>query len=204
MKNRILILLLIISFKAASQDINIFNSYRDGILYFRDSTEKKGLIKITSDDEIKFKETRKGKKQIYNYESIKKIHFYKNNKTLYYKHNNSSVYLLEKEVSGKIDLYFKIVNSGHIMGANGMMMHGGFYNTYYIGNKGSDIIEALDENVKSREFWLTFSKYIKDCQYLIEKVKDKKSIKKNFRKKKSRLINMVNDYNTNCKLKTSK
>ena len=196
MKN-ILIVLLFLTVNSFSQ--GLFNSYEKGKIYFRNNTELEGFIKKTMDDEIKFKKTLKEKKQLYNYKTVKKVVFIGDNKTLYYKRDNHYVYLLEKQINGKLDLYYKQVYSPGVMGANGMMMGGHTNTTYFIGKINSDYVEELPNNVSKKKFWLIFSKYIADCKYIIEKVKDKKSIKKNFKKKSTRLFNMINDYNSHCK-----
>ena len=197
MKKNLILFFLLVTINTFSQ--GLFNSYEKGTIYLRNETKLDGFLKITSDDEVKYKKTLKDKKQLFNHKTVKSVVFTKSKKKYYYKHDKYYVYLLEKEIQGKIELYFKVFSSPPIMGPNGMMMGGGSFKKYYITKKDSDKIEQLDTNVKSREFWLTFSKYVADCQHLINKVKDKKSIKKNYRKKSSRLINMVNDYNTNCR-----
>ncbi|WP_156109053.1 hypothetical protein [Polaribacter sp. Hel1_85] len=196
-KNKFIFLFLTISFSINSQ--GVFNNYEKGKLYLRNNTELVGFIKVTIDDEVKYKRTLNDKKQLFDDQSVKKIVFTNDNRTFYYKHDNNYVYLVQKKIEGKLDLYYKQSYTPGHMGPNGMMIGGGSSIIYYIGKENSDTVDELSSNVNSKDFWLHFSKYIADCKYMIDKVKDKKSIKKNFRKKRTRLVDMVNDYNSNCK-----
>jgi hypothetical protein len=196
MKRIFILILLLISTSIYSQDF--LNSYEYGTIFFKDGKTLRGHLKRSSNDEIKYKLLLNDKKKIYDYKTVKKISFDKNKKTLHYKHDKQYVYLLEKKIEGKLDLYFKLgFNPGH-MGPNGMMMGGSHYMIYYIGKEDSDAVDELSGNVNSKDFWLYFSKYIADCKYIIEKVKDKKSIKKNFKNKSTRLVDMITYYNSHC------
>jgi len=67
-----------------------------------------------------------------------------------------------------------------------------------IGKKDSDFIVELPLNYKKKKFWQIISKYTSNCKEFADKIKNKNSIKKNFKNKRTAVIDMVNYYNQNC------
>jgi hypothetical protein len=194
--NKVILFFLFVSINTFSQ--GLFNSYEIGTIYLRNNSKLEGYIKKTKFDKIKYKKNLKAKKQVFDYETVNKIVFTKDKKTYYYKYNGVNTYLLEKKIDGKVKLYIHYEYTGSTMGANGMMMGGGSYAVYYIEKNNPNKVEELLDVMDDR-FWSYFSKYVADCNDFIDKVKDKKSTKKNFKNKKTRIFDMITYYNSHCK-----
>ncbi|SHN04795.1 hypothetical protein [Polaribacter sp. KT 15] len=204
MKQSLVLLFLFISLSLTSQ--SIFNSYEEGKIYFRDSTQTKGLIKITSSDKIKFKKTKNDKKEILDYKTVRMLKFIDGTEYIYkLSKKTNKILLIKRAIEGKLNLYSFEVTNNSLPGmgmAPGLSITFGLSNSrtvYYIGSNESDFMEKLPNNPKSKKFKKIISKYTSDCKNFIELIKDKKSVINNFENKNSRVEDIIKYYNANCK-----
>ncbi len=193
MKKCFLILCILSSFQLFSQ-VKLTNPYEPGTIYFKDGTFKKGYLKITSSRKVKFKKTLKNKKQVFDFKTVTKIkgnyfgeHYYKKWGT-----TDSSYNLFKIETKGKVELYSLTYQGRN--GGGGLFI----YTDYYIGKANLNTVDQLPERVEGKKFRRIFLKHTSDCQDFTDKIKSKNSIKKNFKNKKTVLVDMVNYYNENC------
>ncbi|WP_064966861.1 hypothetical protein [Tenacibaculum ovolyticum] len=186
MKKTLIIFLFLIS-------ISSFSQYKGGTIYFRDNSKISGQIKIAIFNRVKLK---KGdQKLIYNYEKVKKVIF--NDSTeFHYKKRKNSFLLLEKEISGKLELFSRERASAPT--ANGMgsfSYHGGGYTQFFISKKSSNFIEKLPQNNRGKRFRKILSKYGSDCNLFLNKITDKKDLAFNF---DFSIFKIIKYYNENC------
>ncbi len=177
-----------------------FNKYEEGKIFFRDGTQLKGLIKITTDNKIKYKKTAKDKKQVFDYKkakSVKKDH----GEEYYYKINKKQILLLKREKSVVLNLY-SVQLDVDIHDSNGFdkgFYRESHYTNFYIGKKDSYKVDYIPTKQTNKNFIKIISKYISDCPELLELIKDKKTIKENFENNKQSIIeNIVDYYHQNC------
>ena len=160
---------------------------------------------MTSNNDIKYKLLLGDKKQVFDHKTVNKIIFDEDKREFIYKIKDRSVLLLERIIKGKIDLYINSgVSSGFVpngFGGNGLSIGigGAEYTIYYIGNNSSDNIYKLPKNPKSKKFIKYITKFTDDCKGFLKVIKNKKSIIENFDYKNTRVIDMINYYNSHCK-----
>ncbi len=209
MKKLIWLVCLLVSFNLFSQ--SLFNTYEEGTVYFKDGTQTKGLLKISgfTKDEIKFKKTRQDKKQLLNYKKVKKIEFLSGDEYFYKIINKKrKIILIKREIKGTLNLFSYTVQRGGMPGGGagfpgggvsiGFSFGGGSSTVYYLGAEDTDFIDQLPRNSRGKQFWRIMSKYTSNCKVLSDKIKNKNSIKKNFRSKKTAVVDMVTFFNENC------
>lgn len=209
MKKSILLVCLLFSLNLFSQ--SFFNTYEKGKIFFKDGSQVEGLLKLVgfSRNEIKFKKSKQDEKQLFNYKKVKSIKFVSGDE-YFYKINvkRRKILLIKREIKGKIELFSYQAQSPGLQGGGagfggggvsiGFNFGGGSSVVYLIGNDNSDLIEQLPRNTRKKKFWVTMSKYTSDCKDFSDKIKNKNSIKKNFKHKNTAVVDMVNYYNENC------
>ena len=188
MKRTLIIFLFFIS-------INSFGQYKGGTIYFRDNSTKSGQVKIALGNKVKLKKNKE--KQVFDHQKVKKVVF--SNQTEYvYKTKGTSILLLKKDIKGSLELYS--IESYTPGLSNGF--GSGTYITYYIGEKNSDIVEKLPSNETSKRYRKIISKYVSGCNGFSRLIKDKKSIKKNFKDRENSITtNIIEYYNESCNRK---
>jgi hypothetical protein len=209
MRKKIALIFLITSLNVSSQ--SFFNIYEKGEIFFRDGTQAEGLIKIVGffKNEIKFKKTKEDKKQLYTYKKVKKIRFTHGDEYLYkIDAKRRRTLLIKREINGEIDLFSIQGQSPGFQGGGagfgsggvsiGFGFGGGSYAIYYIGKDDTDFIDLLPKNTRKKKFWVTISKHTSGCKEFSDKIKNKNTIKKNFKDKRTAVVDMVNFYNENC------
>lgn len=209
MKKSILLLCLLCSLNLFSQ--SLFNTYEKGTITFKDGTQTTGILKITgfSKNEIKFKKSKEDKKQLLNYKKVKSIEFLSGDE-YFYKINTKrrKILLLKRELKGKLNLFSYTVQSAGVPAGGGgfpggglsigFSFGGGASIVYLIGKEDSDLVDQLPRNYRKKKFWDTISKYTSKCKDFSDKIKNKKSIKKNFKNRNTAVVDMVNYYNDHC------
>ncbi len=175
----------------------------------RDGSDLRGLLKLTSGNKIKFKKTKKDKKQTFDYKEVSRVKFLFEEEFLYKISIKTKRHLLIKRVvKGKLNLYSLIsYNTGLSMGNPGSPVIGaGTKTIYYVGKQNSDYIEVLP-SIDEKKFIKTLSKQTSDCQEFLNMIKDKENIEyffekkiseRDFTNKDSRLIDMITYYNSHC------
>ncbi|PQJ72381.1 hypothetical protein BTO14_03550 [Polaribacter butkevichii] len=177
----------------------------------RDGSDLRGLLKLSSGNKIKFKKTKKDKKQTFDYKEVSRVKFLFEEEFLYKINIKSKRHLLIKRVvKGKLNLYSLIsYNPGLLMGNPGSPVIGASSQTiYYVGKENSDYIEVLP-SIDKKKFIKILSKQTSDCQEFLNMIKDKENIEyffekkeseseRDFIKKDSRIEQMINYYNSHC------
>jgi hypothetical protein len=188
-----------------------FNKYKKGTLKMRDSSDLRGFIKLGIGNTIKFKKTKKDKKQTFDYKKVTRVKFLYEDEYLYkIIEKRKKIILIKRNIKGKLNLYSYVrENPGMSMSVQGSAVLGASTNTiYFIGKENSDLIEELP-SIKNRKFIKTLSKFTSHCKVFINMIKDKENIDYYFEKKErefktdfenndSRIEDMVNYYNSNC------
>ena len=180
----------------------------------KDGSDLRGLIKLTSGNKIKFKKTKKDKKQTLDYKRVTRVKFHFEEEYLYkITKKRKKIILIKREIKGKLNLYSLISQSSGIpIGNPGAPVIGAYTTTvYYVGKKNNDYIEELP-SITNKKFIEILSKYASDCSDcsdFINKIKDKDSInyffekkekefKGNFESKDAMLEDIINYYNSTC------
>lgn len=180
MKNIFLIIIIFTCSLANAQ-------FNKGTVFFKDSTDQKGLVRIKIFGGIKFKTEKDSKSTFYDYNKI--IGFDTDgNKYRYVKNQDGFPPKLYKEnIKGKISLYSKEVSNPGVpngFGGGGMTFGGGSATIYYILVK--DKLIRVGTRIKKKHL-----KILKNCTTLIEKIKRKDL-------KKRDVFDIINYYNNSC------
>jgi hypothetical protein len=193
MKKHLYILTILISSTLYAQKTN-------GTIYFKDGTNKKGYIKITQNDKIKFKKN-KNSEDIIKYSSIeiekveiehekygKKILFYKKVESPFQNSNK----LLPKLIDGKVNLYLDIVFNGQ----------NGVSHDYYADKEKGTLTKIWPVGLFANGSEKVISEYFKDCPELLKLLK-REAFRKFVKMKKGnktqfRLEEIVKYYNNKC------
>lgn len=191
MKKIFILTLIFLSTTIYSQDF--LDSYEYGTIFFRNGKTLRGHLKMTSNNDIKYKLLLGDKKQVFDDKTVNKIIFDEDKREFIYKIKDKSVLLLERRIKGKLDLFYTEVITSDGFGNE---LH---YTIYYIGKTDYDLVMFLPKNTKSKKFIKIISKYTSDCKIFTEAIKDKKSILENFDYKNTRVIDMITYYNSHCK-----
>jgi hypothetical protein len=190
-----------------------------GTLYFKNKTQKKGIIKFVEKSRLEFKEHENAEKQIYNFDEVYKINYNHSDGNIYdfeYKlvviENKTKIILLKSEISdSKLNLltlakeragfgipvgYFLPIASGinFSITANIPLSQGGEYFEYYLSRENDLYATKITRsNINNSHFRNTVApEFFSDCEDIVEKIKSKYFDKYD-------AIGLVNYYNTNCK-----
>ncbi len=163
--------------------------YNDGIVYLKDSTELKGLIKIRSFGGIKFKPKKDSKATFYDYNLINGFDT-ESEKYRYIKHKSGfPPKLLKENIKGKIYLYSnEVYNPGHTVPngfAGGGMSFGGGTSIIYFIQVNNKLIR-IGARIKKKHL-----KVFNDCTRLIRKIENREF-------KKREVYKIIEFYNKNC------
>ncbi len=200
--NILILTFLITTLSLCSQNTKMVFHYKNG-------KEVSGLGKLRSEKKIKFKATKKGKKQILSYQDLKDVDYiesYEQDNIVIYQFvhlKEKKVKLLERTAKGKINLYRRV----RIMNNPGMqwggtapfggppVMVGGYSYTmknFYVQRENEKIATHLGSNqLFTKNFKKAITNFVKDCPTLVSKIKNKEYKKKHLRE-------IVEYYNNKC------
>lgn len=164
--------------------------FNEGTIFYKNSTESKGLIRIRTIDGIKFKKTKDSESISYDNRHI--LGFDTAGETYRYLQSQTGFSILLKEIiKGKMSLYSnEVTNPGHYIpngfagGGTGMPIGGGSATIYHILVDGELIRVGARWKNKHLEI-------LKNCPSLIGKIKDKVL-------KKRDVYEIVDYYNHSC------
>jgi len=177
--------------------ILVDDSKDKGILFFKDKTQKKGIIKIKK-SKIKFKKDRDSEEQTYNFNSVYKLNIqgdkgeidtyvYK----LMVKENKTKVVLLKSVITGNVNLLSETNNYTSYDPNFGVSS--GIYTAYFL-SKGDDIYatKIIKPGISSGYFRKLIAPiFFSDCQELMTIINKKRFGKTDIKR-------VVNYYNTKC------
>lgn len=189
-----------------------------GILYFKDKTVKKGIIKFVKNHSIEFKENEEADKIIFNFDEVYKINYNHSDGNIYdfvyklvVKEFKTKIVLLKSEISGeKLNLltlakeragfgipigYFLPVAAGVNFTASFAIPlgGGGEYFEYYL-SKENDLYatQITRSSIRNSHFKNTVGpEFFSDCEDIVKKIKNKYF-------ENDDAEGLVNYYNTNC------
>lgn len=204
MKKKLCLIVLLITTFAFAQKEDKYGSFDEIKITLRDGSVIEGLGRINVDEKIIYKENKEAEKKIYNYRTVEKITIKINHSktTLEYKviegsDNTDSVKLLEKILTGKVNLYedYKsgVSYSPTINGSFGFSNYS--KTTFYISKNGNDtVIDLKNGNIYSEKFKEIAQNLFSDCPDLLNKIDTKYF-------DRYRIEEVVKYYNLFCKSK---
>jgi hypothetical protein len=171
-----------------------YSQYNQGKIILNNAKELIGLVKITKGDDLKFKENEDSKVIEYDKKEVSKFEFNTNEGVQKYvyaqtvnlnKDNNNNKYpkLLKVIIEGKVSLFEYYTVTYNNIGLT----------SYYV-KKESDIFPIFyyGGGLHRQKFIPFVSEYFKDCETLVDKVKNKEL-------KHNQFEEVVQYYNEKCK-----
>jgi len=168
-----------------------------GILFFKDKTQKKGIIKIKGAT-IKFKKDIDSEEQKYNFNSVYKINIQGDNGEidtyeykLIIKENKTKVVLLKSVLIGDVNLLSETNDYTNYNSNFGVSS--GSFTAYYLSKKNDIYVTKIIKPGISTGYFrkLIAPLFFSDCKELMSIIKDKSFGKTDIRR-------VVNYYNTQC------
>lgn len=188
---------LIVKNNNKTKVILIDESKDKGIIFFKNKTQKSGILKIKG-SKVKFKKDQDSKEEIYDFNSIYKLNVQGDNGEideyeykLVVKENKTKVFLLKSVIIGNVSLY-SLTNSYTINDPN-FGLSSGLYTAYYLSKK-DDLYatKILPPNIYNYHFRKNIAPiFFGKCKELMEIINDKTFEKYDFEK-------VVNYYNKEC------
>jgi len=172
------------------------------VLTFNDSTVKTGLGKLTENNTVKFKISKKEKAVKYKFSDLKQATIGANTYMYVNIENKKNPKVLERVLAGKVYLYRKITQ-GYMPtlggagqgGTAGVGFGGGHYyniKDFYVRKMNETHATHLGSNqLFTKNFKKAASDYFEDCPELVKKIQDRTLKKKDLR-------DIVLFYNNHC------
>lgn len=175
-----------------------------GVLVFKNGETKKGLVKLSGSNSVKFRAKKKEKAVKYDFSTLEYAKIYIGEEAKIYKYvavvNKETPIILEELIVGKVTLY-NLHTQGYSSGFSPMagggapMYTGGAsysINNLYVLKEGEDKASHLgSDHLFSKNFKKAASAFFKDCDSLVQKIQNKE-----FKKKEIKEI--VEFYNDHC------
>ncbi|OWW23518.1 hypothetical protein B4Q04_20175 [Zobellia sp. OII3] len=173
-------------------------------LIFKDGTKKDGCAKLSGSQSLKFRSNEKERTTKYHFSKLERVFIYDTKEPSIYVYrevpNKKKSMVLQEVVTGKVTLYSMVDRGYRPMYTGGNLGSGGYIggNFYEIKNL---YLETQDENglthlgsnqLFTKNFKKAASDFFKNCNLLVEKIKNTE-----FRKKDIKEI--VIFYNNKCK-----
>jgi hypothetical protein len=202
MKKKLCLIVLLITTLAFAQINDKHSSFYEVKITLKDGSVVEGLGRINVDEEIIFKENKEAEKKIYNYINTNKLIIKIDNTIKRFEYitiegfdNVNSVKLVEKIISGNINLYEDyssgVSYSPTISGGYGFSNYS--KTTYYISkNENTPATDLRIGNTYSERFKEIAQKSFSDCPDLLNKIDTKYF-------KRYGIREVVQYYNQSCK-----
>jgi hypothetical protein len=160
---------------AISLSLKVSSQYKEAKIVLRSNDTIEGLVKIIFDKTINFKKA-KGEKVIFFDGSVVHKIIDKKGKELTYKIiNDDSFILVNKPIlKGKLEVFSSEYYNHGLPNGFGS----GSYTAYYVGKFNASYVKYIPNNFTGKKARKILYNLTSDCTAFLEKIKDKKSIKK--------------------------